>query len=102
MWSCFWKMGWNVFVFKIVIFLTVQISLEEEADLMFLRDPPKLISTTGCIPYGDHLTVSWTIYLETYQSLNIRSVPVQPASAQMLQHPSSTTCFSFVWINNGY
>lgn len=64
-------MGWNVFIFKFLIFLTVGVSLEEEVDLIFLRGPLRLITTAGCILYGDPLTVSWNIYLQSYQSSNI-------------------------------
>lgn len=64
-------MGSNVFIFKNVIFLTVRMSLEEEADVIFLRGPLRLITATGRILYGDPLAVSWSIYLQTYQSSNI-------------------------------
>jgi len=63
-------MGRNVLILKFVIFLTMQISLEKEADLIFLRGPLRLMTTTGCVLYGDSLTVSWSIYLQTYQSSN--------------------------------
>lgn len=86
MWSCFWKRGWNVLVFKFVIFLRVQISLEKEVDLILLRGPLRLTTTAGCILSGDSLTVSWSIYLQSYQRSNV--------SARMLQHPSSITCFA--------
>lgn len=74
------------FVFKLVIFLRVQISLEREVDLIFLRGPLRLTTTTGCILFEDSLTMSWNIYLQSYQRSNI--------SARMLQHPSGITCFA--------
>lgn len=81
-WSWFWKMGWNDFIFKFVVFLTVQIPLEEKADLIFLRHPLRLTAATGCILYGDPLTVSWSIYLQAYQSSDIYQFQYAPASLQ--------------------
>lgn len=42
MWSCFQKMSWNVL--KFVIFLIVQIFLEEMVDLIFSRGTLRFIS----------------------------------------------------------